>query len=92
MIYYKENGYKVNIKKGTSLGRSVYKIDDDKCIKIAATPLKCSWTSLGTMDDVLALRYSSNVFQFKTAIKVGGGVYEYNKPLNINKEAFEIYA
>lgn len=43
------------------------------------------------MDDVLALRYSSNVFQFKTAIKVGGGVYEYNKPLNINKEAFEIY-
>lgn len=64
---------------------------DDKCIKIAATPLKCSWTSLGTMDDVLALRYSSNVFQFKTAIKVGGGVYEYNKPLNINKEAFEIY-
>lgn len=64
---------------------------DDKCIKIAATPLKCSWTSLGTMDDVLALRYSSNVFQFKTAIKVGGGVYEYNKPLNINPEAFEIY-
>lgn len=64
---------------------------DDKCIKIAATPLKCSWTSLGTMDDVLALRYSSNVFQFKTAIKVGGGVYEYNQPLNINPEAFDIY-
>ena len=63
----------------------------DECIKIASTPLKCSWTTLGVMDDVSALRYSSNVFQFKTAIKVGGGEYKYNEPLNINPEAFEIY-
>ena len=63
----------------------------DECIKIASTPLKCSWTKLGTLDDVTALKYSSNVFQFKTAIKVGQGVYKYNYPLEINPIAFDIY-
>ena len=46
MIYYKENGDKVNIKKGTSLGRSVYKIDDDKCIKIGIDPRNVSLNTL----------------------------------------------
>lgn len=64
---------------------------NDDCIKIASTPLKCSWTTLRTIDDIQALRYSSNVYQFKTAIKVGNGNYSYNKPLNIEQEAFEIY-
>ena len=64
---------------------------DDSCIKIANTPLKCSWTTLGSVDDIGALKYSSNVFQFHTAIKVGGGVYKYNQELNINPEAFTIY-
>jgi len=63
----------------------------DECIKIAATPAKCSWSNLGTIDDVSALGYSSNVYQFKTAIKVGSGSYSYNKPLNLNEEAFDIY-
>lgn len=63
----------------------------DECIKIAATPLKCSWTTLGTINDVQALRYSSNVYQFKTAIKVGNGNYSYNKPLTIDEKAFDIY-
>ena len=64
---------------------------DDSCIKIAATPLKCSWTTLGTIDDIGALKYSSNVYQFHTAIKVGGGTYKYNEELNINPDAFDIY-
>ena len=64
---------------------------DDSCIKIAATPLKCSWTTLGIIDDIGALKYSSNVYQFHTAIKVGGGEYHYNEELNINPEAFDIY-
>ena len=46
MIYYKENGDKVNIKKGTSLGRNVYKIDDDKCIKIGIDPRNVSLNTL----------------------------------------------
>jgi cell division protein FtsI/penicillin-binding protein 2 len=63
----------------------------DECIKIASTPLKCSWTTLGTIDDISALKYSSNVYQFQTAIKVGGGSYKYDEPLAINEEAFDIY-
>jgi len=63
----------------------------DNCIKIASTPLKCSWTSLGTLNDITALKHSSNVYQFKTAIKVGKGNYVYNKPLVIDETAFDIY-
>lgn len=63
----------------------------DECIKIASTQKKCSWTSLGVVDDVTALKYSSNVFQFKTAINVGKGHYVYDKPLNIDTEAFNTY-
>ena len=63
----------------------------DRCIKIADTPLKCSWTNLGSVDDITALKYSSNVFQFLTAIKIGGGNYQYNEKININPNAFDIY-
>lgn len=63
----------------------------DTCIKIAATPIKCSWRYLGLLDDVSALKYSSNTYQFNTAIKVGKGNYAYDKPLSIDKTAFETY-
>ncbi len=63
----------------------------DDCIKIASTPLKCSWKNLGTIDDINALAYSSNVYQFKTAINVGKGRYIYDNPLEIDTEAFNIY-
>lgn len=63
----------------------------DSCVKIAATPEKCSWKYLGTLNDITALAQSSNTYQFYTAIKVGGGNYVYNKPLTLNKEAFTTY-
>ena len=63
----------------------------DDCIKIASTPLKCSFKKYGYIDDLKALKYSSNVYQFYTAINVGGGTYGYNKPLIINEKAFDIY-
>lgn len=63
----------------------------DDCIKIAATPLKCSFKKYGYIDDIKALKYSSNVYQFYTAINVGGGKYGYNKPLVLNESAFDIY-
>ncbi len=66
-------------------------IRKDECIKIAATPLKCSYKNYGNIDDLGALKYSSNVYQFYTAIKVGGGTYKYNEPLVINDKAFDIY-
>lgn len=63
----------------------------DTCIKIAATPIKCSWKYLGNLNDITALKYSSNTYQFNTAIKVGKGNYVYDKPLSIDKTAFDIY-
>ena len=63
----------------------------DECIKIQATPEKCSWRTMGMINDIYALEQSSNVYQFKIAIKVGGGHYQYDKPLVIKKDAFEKY-
>ena len=64
---------------------------DDSCIKIASTPLKCSWMYLGSLNDITALKYSSNTYQFLTAIKVGKGLYSYNQSLKLDLEAFNIY-
>ena len=66
-------------------------VQKDECIKIQATPEKCSWRTMGNIDDLYALRYSSNVYQYKIAIKVGKGNYQYNKPLKINEDAFKKY-
>lgn len=66
-------------------------IRDDYCIKIAATPEKCSWTTLGRLNDITALKMSSNSYQYQTAIKVGKGTYRYNQPLYIDPEAFNTY-
>ncbi len=63
----------------------------DECIKIAGTPKKCSWKTLGRINDIDALALSSNVYQFKTAMKVAGATYQYNKPLIINESAFDTY-
>lgn len=63
----------------------------DECIKIKDTPEKCSWQTMGDIDDLYALRYSSNVYQYKIAIKVGEGNYEYNKSLKIKEDAFQKY-
>ena len=63
----------------------------DECIKIAGTPKKCSWKTLGRINDIDALALSSNVYQFKTAMKVAGATYQYNKPLVINESAFDTY-
>ena len=77
-------GYKTGALK---IGEKRY----DSCIKIADTPLKCSWTNLGNIDDIGALKYSSNVYQFYTAINVGKGNYSYDSKLSIDPEAFNIY-
>lgn len=63
----------------------------DTCVKIAATPQKCSWKPLGQLNDITALAQSSNTYQYYTAINVGKGTYRPNKPLVLDKEAFDIY-
>lgn len=64
---------------------------NDECIKIKDTPEKCSWKTMGLIDDVYALQNSSNVYQYKIAIKVGNGAYKYNEGLLLDESAFEKY-
>lgn len=63
----------------------------DNCVKLAGAPEKCSWKYLGLLDDITALKQSSNTYQFYTAMKVGGLAYIYNSPFKINNDAFNIY-
>lgn len=66
-------------------------VQRDECIKIKNTPKKCSWRTMGDINDLYALRYSSNVYQYKTAIKVAKGNYRYDEPLKIDTSAFQKY-
>ena len=63
----------------------------DECIKIKNTKEKCSWRNLGSLNDIKALQLSSNIYQFKIAMKVAGATYEYDEPLSIDKSAFDKY-
>lgn len=63
----------------------------DECIKIKSSPKKCSSHRIGRLNDIDALAESSNVYQFKIAIKVGKGNYSYNKGLKLDDSAFDIY-
>ncbi|WP_232310420.1 peptidoglycan D,D-transpeptidase FtsI family protein [Mesobacillus selenatarsenatis] len=61
----------------------------DTPIKIAGTNPKKSWKAgLGTLDDRNALKVSSNVYMFMTAINIGKGNYRYDKPLYLEPQAF----
>ena len=64
----------------------------DKCIKFKNTPAKCSWSSsLGALDDITALKYSSNSYQFQLALKVAGINYYHNMPIKIDNKALDTY-
>lgn len=77
-------GYKENlIDKGKKI--------KDGCIKVYMTPQKCSWKSLGLIDDISAMAYSSNYYQFLIAIKLSNPQYKWNSKLNVNKNHFKIY-
>jgi cell division protein FtsI/penicillin-binding protein 2 len=62
----------------------------DTPIKIAKTDPKKSWKAgLGLLDDRNALKVSSNVYMFRTAINIGEGNYQYDQPLWLNPKAFD---
>lgn len=63
----------------------------DECIKVAGVAEKCSYRTLGVIDDITALAKSSNVYQFKIAIRVNGQEYFRNMKMNFNQGAFDIY-
>lgn len=63
----------------------------DNCVKLKGAPEKCSWKYLGLLDDITALKQSSNTYQFYTAIAVAGAQYSYNMPLKVEEDVFNIY-
>ncbi|KAA9026474.1 penicillin-binding protein 2 [Niallia endozanthoxylica] len=60
----------------------------DAPLYIAGTPPKKSWKSFGSINDANALKVSSNVYMFHTAIKIGEGRYVPHGSLPINTDAF----
>mgnify|MGYP001625212912 CR=1 FL=1 len=63
----------------------------DSCVKLYSQPSKCSYQSLGYVDDITALKTSSNYYQFITAIKSTGQTYKYNMTFNVTEENFKKY-
>ena len=63
----------------------------DSCVKLYLTPQKCSFKSLGRINDLTALAYSSNYYQFMIAIALTGNTYTPNMKLNATEEHFKIY-
>ncbi len=63
----------------------------DECIKVAGVAEKCSSHTLGLINDITALSKSSNVYQFKTAIRVNGQRYSRDMKMNFNQSAFDTY-
>ena len=70
------------IKPGTRI--------NDTGIKIKDTPLKKSYSYLGTLNDVDALKLSSNVYMFHTAIRIGKGNYQFEQPLSLAPNTVDI--
>lgn len=77
-------GYKYNlIEKGKKIL--------DGCVKLKNKTEKCSFKELGYLNDVSALKMSSNYYQFLIAISLLGKKYTPNMDLNASEKEFNIY-
>ncbi|GEL77326.1 peptidoglycan D,D-transpeptidase FtsI family protein [Tenuibacillus multivorans] len=65
---------------------------NDHPLQFAGSPDKSSWTStIGVVDDIAALKESSNVYMFRTAMRLGGHWdYVHNNRLRYNGEGYSI--
>ena len=63
----------------------------DSCVKLYSVPAKCSFKRLGYLNDIDALKMSSNYYQFITAIKSTGNNYINNMKLEVTEEDFNRY-
>lgn len=63
----------------------------DECIKVRGVEEKCSYHTLGLINDITALAQSSNVYQFKTAIRVNEQEYFPDMPLIFRQSSFDRY-
>lgn len=77
-------GYQNNL---IDIGKKI----NDSCVKLYQVPTKCSHKKLGYIDDITALKTSSNYYQFITAIKSTNNNYKYNMKLETTKENFDLY-
>lgn len=77
-------GYQNNL---INVGKKI----NDSCVKLYLVPEKCSYKRLGYIDDITALKTSSNYYQFMTAIKLTGKKYKKNMKLNATEKHFNIY-
>lgn len=64
---------------------------DDKPMVFSDGSKKGSWSSLGIVNDISALRSSSNVYFMQQAIRIGGDVYYPKTTLNIDPETLAIH-
>lgn len=63
----------------------------DSCVKLYLVPEKCSWKDLGVINDIEAIKYSSNYYQYILAINLAGYKYSYNLKMDITEKNFEKY-
>lgn len=62
----------------------------DRPMKIAQTPIKGSYGTLGWVNDLDALKRSSNVYMFNIALRMGGEYnYHWDKAVTFKPEAFQ---
>ncbi|UTI41734.1 penicillin-binding protein 2 [Niallia sp. RD1] len=62
---------------------------NDTPVKIGNT-IKKSWTTMGPISDLTALQRSSNVYMFRTVMKMAGANYVYGKPLSVSLDDFSL--
>ena len=77
-------GYKYNLI-------NINKKITDSCVKLHLVPKKCSHKKLGRINDLDALAYSSNYYQYMIAINLVGKKYKPNMVLDASKKHFDIY-
>ncbi|MGE7862198.1 peptidoglycan D,D-transpeptidase FtsI family protein [Bacillus mobilis] len=61
----------------------------DEPIKLKGTKQKASWKTMGYINDLTALKMSSNVYMFKTAMNLAGVQYVRGGTLDIPQKAFD---
>ena len=63
----------------------------DECVKLYNLPAKCSYQKYGRLNDIYALALSSNVYQFKIAMRVAGIDYRYDVKASVSEDSFNTY-
>lgn len=63
----------------------------DGCVRLYNQKPKCSWKQLGSLNDISALKMSSNYFQYLIAIGVTGNKYKAGVKIGATEDDFKKY-